>query len=165
MRGNILDWELQALNFFYSGHPLDNIEIPMEVSDYNKMKEGEVVGHFLIKGKTIPKLKLYTIVGTVIDKDKTKSIVTIATKDAVVDVKFYKQQYAKYAHESNLEEDDENYKPNEENFFEKGTHLAITGVKRGDMFLPKVYKQTGIQEVLKVIVKDGKFIEFKAKAS
>lgn len=165
MRGNILDWELQSLNFFYSGHPLDNIEIPMEVSDYNKMKEGEVVGHFLIKGKTIPKLKLYTIVGTVIDKDKTKSIVTIATKDAVVDVKFYKQQYAKYAHESNLEEDDENYKPNEENFFEKGTHLAITGVKRGDMFLPKVYKQTGIQEVLKVIVKDGKFIEFKAKAS
>ena len=63
-----------------------------------------------------------------------------------------------------MDEDDENYKPNEENFFEKGTHLAVTGVKRGDMFLPKVYKQTGLQEILKINLKDGKFHSFKAKA-
>lgn len=163
-RGTILDWELQSLNFFYSGHPLDGIEMPIETSRYSDIKEGEIVGHFLIKGKTIPKLKLHTIVGTVIDKDKQKSIVTLATKDAVVDVKFYKQQFARYAHESNIDEDDENYKPNEENFFEKGTHLVITGVKRGDMFLPKVYRNTGLQEVLKMVVKDNKFIEFKAKS-
>jgi DNA polymerase III subunit alpha len=163
-RGTILDWELQSLNFFYSGHPLDGIEIPIETISYNDIREGEIVGHFMIKGKTIPKLRLHTIVGTVIDKDKQKSIVTLATKDAVVDVKLYKQQFAKYTHESNLDEDDENYKPNEENFFEKGTHLAITGVKRGDMFLPKVYKQTGLQEILKITLKDGKFHSFKAKA-
>lgn len=163
-RGTILDWELQALNFFYSGHPLDGVEIPIDISKYSDVKEGEVIGHFLIKGKSIPKMRLHTIVGTVIDKNKQKSIVTLATKDAVVDVKFYKQQFAKYAHESNIDEDDENYVPNEENFFEKGTHLAITGIKRGDMFLPKVYRNTGLQEVLKMVVKDGKFVEFKAKA-
>lgn len=163
-RGNILDWELQSLNFFYSGHPLDGIEFPIEVQNYNKIREGEIVGHFLIKGKSIPKMKLSTISGTVIDKDKTKSIVTLATKESVVDVKFYKQQFAKFAHESNLDEDDENYKPNEENFLEKGTHLVITGIKRGDMFIPKVYKNTGIQSILKAIVKDGQFVEFKAKA-
>jgi len=162
--GDILDWELQSLNFFYSGHPLDKVEFPLEVENYNEIKEGEIVGHFLIKGKSIPKMKLHSIAGTVIDKDKTKSVVTLATKDAVVDVKFYKQQFAKFAHESNLEEDDENYKPNEENFLEKGTHLVITGIKRGGMFVPKVYKNTGIHSVLKAIVQDGKFIEFKAKA-
>jgi DNA polymerase-3 subunit alpha len=163
-RGNILDWELQSLNFFYSGHPLDRVEFPLEIENYNNIREGEIVGHFLIKGKSIPKMKLHTIAGTVIDKDKTKSILTLATKDAVVDVKFYKQQFAKFAHESNLDEDDENYKPNEENFLEKGTHLVLTGIKRGDMFIPKVYKNTGINSILKAIVKDGKFIEFKAKA-
>lgn len=162
-RGTILDWELQSLNFFYSGHPLDGVEIPIETISYKDIKEGEIVGHFFIKGKYIPKMKLNTIVGTVIDKDKTKSIVTLATKDSVVDVKFYKQQFAMYAHEDDLEEDDEDYKPNEENFFQKGTHLLITGVKRGDMFVPKVYRNSGIQEVLKVEVKDGKFISFKAK--
>jgi DNA polymerase-3 subunit alpha len=163
-RGNILDWELQSLNFFYSGHPLDGIEFPLEVENYNNIREGEIVGHFLIKGKSIPKMKLHTIAGTVIDKDKTKSVVTLATKDAVVDVKFYKQQFAKFAHESNLDEDDENYKPNEENFLEKGTHLVLTGIKRGDMFIPKVYKNTGINSILKAVVKDDKFVEFKAKA-
>ena len=163
-RGNILDWELQSLNFFYSGHPLTGLEIPLEISNYKDIKEGEIVGHFMIKGKYIPKMKLHTIVGTVIDKNKVKSIITIATEDAVVDVKLFKQQFAKYAHESSLDEDDENYVPNEENFFEKGTHLAITGIKRGDMFVPKVYKNSGIQEILKIVVKDGKFDSFKAKA-
>ena len=162
-QGNILDWELEALNFFYSGHPLDRVEIPIEISNYNDIKEGEIVGHFLIKGKTIPKMKLSTIAGTVIDKDKQKSIITLATKDAVVDVKLYKQQFAKYSHESNLEESDENYKPNEEDFLVKGNHLVITGIKRGDMFIPKVYKNTGIQEILKLEVKNGKFDKFKAK--
>ena len=162
-RGNILDWELQSLNFFYSGHPLDGIEFPIEIENYNNIIEDQVIGHFLINGKSIPKMKLSTIAGTVIDKDKTKSIVTLATKNSVVDVKFFKQQFAKYSHASNLEEDDENYKPNEEDFLVKGTHLVLTGIRRGDMFVPKVYKNTGIQSILKAIVQDGKFIEFKAK--
>ena len=161
--GNILDWELESLNFFYSGHPLDGVEFPIEISDYNKIREGEIVGHFLIKGKSIPKMKLSSIAGTVIDKNKPKSIVTIATKEAVVDVKFYKQQFAKFAHESDLQPGDEGYKPNEEDFLKKGNHLVITGIKRGDMFVPKVYKNTGIQAVLKAEIQDGKFIEFKAK--
>lgn len=161
--GNILDWELESLNFFYSGHPLDGVEFPIEISNYNSIREGEIVGHFLIKGKSIPKMKLSTIAGTVIDKNKPKSIVTLATKEAVVDVKLYKQQFAKYAHESDLQEGDPGYKPNEEDFLKKGNHLVITGIKRGDMFVPKVYKNTGIQAILKAEIQDGKFIEFKAK--
>jgi DNA polymerase-3 subunit alpha len=164
-QGTILDWELQALNFFYSGHPLDGVELPIETTKYENVTEGEIVGHFLIDGKTIPKKKLHTIVGTVIAKDKQKSLVTLATKDDVVDVKLYKQQFAKYTHKSNLKEGDEGYQANEIDFFEKGTHLAITGIKRGDMFLPKVYKRSGIHEILKITVEGDKFIKFAAKAS
>jgi DNA polymerase-3 subunit alpha len=108
-------------------------------------------------------MRLHTIAGTVIDKDKTKSIVTLATKDAVVDVKLFKQQFAKYSHASSLEEEDENYKPNEEDFLVKGNHLVLTGIKRGDMFVPKVYKNTGIQSILKAVVENNQFVEFRAK--
>ena len=163
--GTILDWELQALNFFYSGHPLDNVELPIPIVKYEDIIEGETVGNFLINGKTIPKMKLQTIVGTVIAKDKQKSLVTLATKNNVVDVKLYKQQFAKYIHKSNLKEGDEGYKANEVDFFEKGTHLAITGIKRGDMFLPKVYKRSGIHEILKVFVDGDEFVKFAAKAA
>ena len=79
-RGTILDWELQSLNFFYSGHPLDGIEIPIETVKYSDIREGEIVGHFMIKGKTIPKLKLHTIIGTVIDKDKQKVLLRLQLK-------------------------------------------------------------------------------------
>lgn len=152
--GTILDWELQSLNFFYSGHPLDGIKPNIEISNYNDVVENEIVGHFHIKGKFIPKMKLHTIFGTVIDKDRTKSIVTLATTDAVVDVKLFKQQFAKYVHEGEIDEDEDGY-VRDENFFQKGTHLLVTGIKRGDMFLPKTYKNTGIQEIVKVVIKDG----------
>lgn len=157
-KGDILDWELESLNFFYSGHPLDGIEFPLEISDYNKIKEGEIVGHWFFNGKTVPELKLHTIVGTVIDKDRQKSIVTLATKEAVVDIKLFKQQFAFYIQENNLEDHFTS-----DNFFEKGTHLAITGVKRGDMFLPKTYKKTKVKEIMKVVIRDGKFYQFETK--
>lgn len=163
-RGNILDWELHALNFFYSGHPLEKVKLPVPITPLDQIEEGRVEGYFMIQGKRIPKMTLYAIAGTVIDKDKMKSTVVLSTPDGVIDVKLYKQQFAKYAHESNLDEDDENYVPNEENFLEKGTHLMIIGIKRGDMFMPKVYKRTGHEAINKIILDDqGNFVEFKTK--
>lgn len=162
--GNILDWELQAINFFHSGHPLAAVELPVPITPLNQIEEGKIDGHFIIQGKYIPKMVLYAIAGTVIDKNKVKSIVTLSTPDGVIDVKLYKQQFAKYAHESNLDEDDENYVHNEENFLEKGTHLLLVGVKRGDMFVPKVYKRTGYEAINKIVLdKNGKFVELKTK--
>jgi DNA polymerase III subunit alpha len=164
-RGNILDWELHSLNFFYSGHPLEGVELPIQTTPINTIEEGKIIGYWEFNGKRIPRMFLYAVAGTVIDKDKVKSVVTLSTPDGVIDVKLYKQQFAKYAHESNLDEDDENYVPNEENFLEKGTHLMIIGVKRGDMFVPKTYKQTGMEAISKIILdKEGKFVEFKVKA-
>lgn len=165
-KGNILDWELHALRFFYSGHPLDHVEIPVEISKYEDILDGERDGHFNIRGKIIPKYKLHTIAGTVINKEKQKGIVTLATKDSVVDVKFFRQQYAKYAHVSNLQPGEEGYRSNEVDFFEQGNHLVVTGIKRGDMFLPKVYRNSGIHEVMLMDVdENNNFIEFRAKAS
>lgn len=167
--GTILDWELESLNFFYSGHPLDNVSIPLQISKYNDIIEDEVVGFFHIKGKTIPRLRLHTIVGTVINKDKQKGVVTLAAPDAVIDVKFYRQLFALYSHEEDdidlSTEEQENNNAINEDFFKKGTHLAITGIKRGDMFLPKVYKNTGIPAVLKIEVdpETNEFLGFKIK--
>ena len=164
-KGDILDWELQSLNFFYSGHPLTGVEVPksIELSKYSDILEGEIVGHFVIKNKYIPKMKLHTIFGTVIDKDRTKGIVTLATTDSVVDVKFFKQQYAKYVQEGELETDDPDNESYATNFFDKGTHLLITGIKRGDMFVPKVYKNSGIAEVIKVKVENKKIVGTEVK--
>ena len=159
-QGNILDWELEALNFFYSGHPLDNVKIPLEYVKYSDMREGDIVGQFMIKGKSYPKYRTQTIVGTVIDKNNVTGVVTLATKEDVVDVKCFKQLYSFYSHESK----DENGEIVDENFFIKGTHLAVTGIKRGDMFIPKVYKGSKLKEFVKIVIEDGEFKTFRIKS-
>ena len=40
----------------------------------------------------------------------------------------------------------------EDSFFEKGTHLVVTGILRGEVFVPKVYKNTGFDAILKVVL-------------
>ena len=145
-RGDELDWELDSLNFYFTAHPLSQI-IPQLPSDINiaalnTVVEGRQDGEFRIHGKIIPKRYLYTIAGTVIDHDKTKGLVTIQCPDGVVNLKLYKDLFATY--NADL--------PDQPGFFEKGTHLLVTGIKRGPTFVPKVYKNTKLKSIEKILV-------------
>jgi DNA polymerase-3 subunit alpha len=154
--GTILDWELEALSFFYSGHPLKGVSIPYDFDRLSDVKDEEIIGFFPIKGKKIPELKLYSLVGTVIDKNKQKSMITFSTTEGVIDVRLYKKQFTKYSHA-----DEES---GDEDFLEKGTHLMITGLKRGEIFVLKTYKKTGVKSILKLEVDwDNKVASFKQK--
>ena len=52
----------------------------------------------------------------------------------------------------------------QEGFFEKGTHLLVTGIQRGATFVPKVYKSTGRKAIMRIVLdEDGDFVEFEEK--
>lgn len=147
--GGELQWQLDSLNFFFDGHPLAYAEksVGVELTKLNDLVEDAQDGYFVIKGKEIPKMKLYTIAGTVIDSDSAKSTVTIQTSDGVATVKMYKDLYAifdKVVYSADGEE------VVQDSFFEKGTNLLVTGIKRGTTFVPKVYKNTGRKAILKI---------------
>lgn len=165
-KGNILDWELDSINFFHSGHPLDGVEPPTEITKIQDLIENDFDGSFLIKGKIIPKHKLKTIMGTVIAKDKQAGLVTVATLDGVIAVKFFKQLYSFFDREivKYNEETDEKI-TQEDSFFEKGTHLLITGIKVGENFMPKVYKNTGFEPILKIVLDENKNIKYLLRKS
>lgn len=134
--GNELDWELDSLNFYFNGHPLTKVipqlqeVIGSSIDDINSIIEGQIDGYFHIRDKQIPKLHLFTIAGTVIDHNKTKGLVVLQCPSGVVNLKLYKDLFATYNADLT----------NQKGFFEKGTHLLVTGVKRGPTFVPKVYK-------------------------
>lgn len=164
--GDELQWELDSLNFYFSGHPLEKVipDLDIPIDQIADIVEGASEGFFLIKGKQIPKMKLYTIAGTVIDRDKVKGLVTVQTPDGVVNIKCYKDLYAIYA--QNISEVDENGNKEieEESFFEKGVHLLVTGIQRGATFTPKVYKNTGRKSIMRIIVdENGNFFELEEK--
>ena len=52
----------------------------------------------------------------------------------------------------------------QQGFFEKGTNLLVTGIKRGVTFVPKVYKNTGRKAILKINLDENRhFIGFEEK--
>ena len=69
----------------------------------------------------------------------------------------YRSQFSKYDQTLSTVNDDGTKNLIQDSFFKKGTHLMITGIKRGDMFIPKVYKDIGIAPILKVEIENGAF--------
>ncbi len=163
--GDPSQWELDSLSFYYNTHPLANTVLPIETVPLSSLVENEFDGFWMIKGRSVPKYKLRTIMGTVIDKDKIKGLVTIQTKEHdVVDIKVFKQQFARYTHIVSSEEDGEK-DVLEDSFFKKGVHLAVTGIYRGNVFVPKTYKETGFDPILRIILNDAGEVDYLLRKS
>ena len=157
-KGDILQWELDSLNFYHSGHPLLNTGAPVEYEDINTIPSGDNEGFW--GGYNTLKYKLHTIIGTVLTKNKSQCILSLSTPTGVIKVKLYKQQYAKYAQKI----ENSSGKLVQEAFTEKGTHLCIIGIKRDELFIPKVYKETRCSPIMKInLDENNKFIDFEEK--
>jgi DNA polymerase-3 subunit alpha len=99
----------------------------------------------------------------VLDKDKLKHTITLSTPEGIIMVKVYRSQFSKYDQVLSTVADDGTKSLIQDSFFKKGTHLMVTGIKRGDMFVPKVYKEVGIAPILMIEIEDGKFKNFYEK--
>ena len=107
---------------------------------------------------------LYTIAGTVIDRDKVKGIVTIQTVDGVIMLKVYKNLYSTMVAVISDENESGEKDIEQDSFFEKGVHLLVTGIKRGSTFIPKVYKNTGRKSIMKInLDENNSFINLEEK--
>jgi len=162
-QGDELDWQLESLNFFFDGHPLSIAaqELGIDLTPLKYLEEDAQDGFFVIKGKEIPKMKLYSIAGTVIDSNTTKGTVTIQTPDGVITLKIFKSLYSIF---DKVVYSADGMEIVQDSFFAKGTNLLITGIKRGSTFVPKVYKSTGRKAILKInLTEDRHFKNFEEK--
>jgi hypothetical protein len=162
-QGDELDWQLESLNFFFDGHPLSIAarELGIELTPLRYLEEDAQDGFFVIKGKEIPKMKLYSIAGTVIDSNTTKGTVTVQTPDGVITLKIFKSLYSIF---DKVVYSADGMEVVQDSFFAKGTNLLVTGIKRGSTFVPKVYKSTGRKAILKInLTEDRHFKNFEEK--
>ena len=149
--GDELQWELDSLNFYHSGDPLSNIVLPYETTPVNKLIDNEFDGYWNIKGNKVPKMVIRNIMGTVLVKNKQKNLIVLSTPDGVIQAKIYKTQFAKYDKVIKNADGD----VIEPSFLDKGTHLMITGILRDGIFIPKVYKDTGHEPIMKIVLDDN----------
>lgn len=158
--GNISKWEMDSLSFYYHDHELSKLKTTAyEISDYTKLNlEPKVKSEYRSKDdKIIMIYELNRIAGTVIDKDKNKNSITLLTPSGVVNVKIWKNQYAKWDRQISSRGLDGKKTVLEKSWFSRGTKLIITGIRRGDNFIPKKYKNTKwpLFERIDELSKDG----------
>ena len=150
--GNISKWEMDSLSFYSGPHELINLSPVYNVCNYFNLNENPIIDKIFNKGdKSIILYKLNVIAGTVIDKNKTKHIVTLLTTNGVVNVKFYKTQFAKYDRQLSERGSDGKKKIIEKSWFTRGNKLMIVGIRRDDFFIPKIYSNSMYDSAIMLI--------------
>ena len=158
--GNISKWEMDSISFYYHEHELSNLKNEVyNIVDFFKMPEEPQINRMIeIKGRQIPLYNLSRIAGTVLDKDKTKNTITLLTATGVVKVKIYKPQFTKYDKQISEKLPDGTKTIIEKSWFMRGNKLMIVGIRRGQDFVPKIYKNSGYKTpffLIENVDKDG----------
>lgn len=144
--GSIDKWDMDSLGTYCHEHELKDLKfgtygiVPFEYLD----EEPKIASEFPSKDGGIIRLyEISRICGTVIDKDKNKSTVTILTPEMqVVNIKVWKNQYAKWDRQISRKNPDGTKTVIEKSFFARGNKIIVTGIRREDDFVPKKYKNT-----------------------
>lgn len=145
--GSVSRWEMDSVGFYYHDHELADDYAkggigPYELSRFENLPEEPSVEYMVHtkKNQDIPIFKLSCIAGTVINKDKNKHIVTILTDTEVVNVKVWDAQFTKYDKQISERGEDGKKHVIEKSWFTRGNKLIFVGIRRGDNFIPKVYR-------------------------
>ena len=159
--GNISSWEMDAISCYIHEHELAHLRNDAYgFVDYKKLpEEPEVNYEFRSKqtGKKVPLFKIHRIAGTVLDKDKAKKSVTLLTSTGVVTVKIFGDAFTHYDKQLSERGLDGHKHVIEKSWFSRGNKIIVTGIRRGDTFLAKKYKNTPyhLVELINNINKDG----------
>lgn len=150
--GNISSWEMEALCFYYHDHELKHIDLSWYgLSDFARLPEEPIID--TIKrwgGREIPLYKLHRICGTCIAKNKSKSTVSLLTTSGVVTVKFRKEYFSMFDKQISQRGEDGVKHTVDKSWFNRGSMIIVTGIRRGGNFIAKRYAATPWHQLYKI---------------
>ena len=159
--GNISSWEMDSISCYIHEHELANLRNDAYgFVDYNKLSEEPEISYvFRSKqtGQKVPLFKIHRIAGTVLDKDKAKKSITLLTTTGVTTVKIFGDAFTHYDKQLSERGADGHKHVIEKSWFSRGNKIIVTGIRRGDTFLAKKYKNTPyhLVELINNINADG----------
>lgn len=155
--GSITDWEFDSLCFYLNQHSLENVNrAKYNLNSFAELSETPIIEEeYYYKDRLCYKYKIGRIFGTVIDNDRTKHSVTLATPDnEVITVKFYAGAFINY-NKVIKDEIDGEMKTVDDSWFKRGNKLCIVGYRDGDTFRPKKYKDSIYRHTVALIESVG----------
>ena len=153
--GTEAKWYMSTLSYYPEEHELSHVNMDeYSISSFKDLpEEPEVVEYRMYRGKEVPRFKLSRICGTVLDKDKNKNTITLLTPDSgVVMCKLPRGQFSFY--DKRISELDQNTGKKtvlENSWLNRTNLLILTGIRRGDRFITKKYKDSVFKHTLTLI--------------
>lgn len=153
--GSISKWEMDSVSCYFHQHELQNVNYRLcGFSNFFELNEQPEIDRIIeIKGKKIPLFKIHRICGTVLDRDKSKKMVTVLTREGVVNVRVFGEVFSYYDKQISERGADGKKHVIEKSIFSRGNKIIITGIRRDNEFVMKKYKNTpyhGIELITKV---------------
>ena len=102
-------------------------------------------------------MELSRIAGTVLSMNKTKKTVTLLTTTGVITVKIFGNVFSSYDKQISEKGADGKKHVIEKSWFSRGNKIIVTGIRRGDNFIAKKYKNTpySLVELITQVNEDG----------
>lgn len=151
--GSLSKWEMDSVSFYSHEHELANVDLKAYgFSNFFDLSEEPDIDRIIsIKGKQVPLFKIHRIIGTVLDRDKTKKTVTLLTTNGVVTVKIYGGVFSIYDKQISERGADGKKHVLEKSMFSRGNKIIVTGIRREDGFLAKKYRATPYHLVEQIV--------------
>lgn len=162
--GNIYKWEMDSMNYYKTGHELDCVNKERyTIQNFFDLPYDPIVNDSWTNknGKEFKRYKLNLIMGTVLDRDKTKHTVSLLTTDGVVTCKLYDGAFNFYNKTISQILPNGKKKRIEESWFKRGTKILVYGFRMGDQFKPRKYKNSIFQHsIMKInmVNEDGTIV-------
>ena len=158
--GNISKWEMDSVSCYFHEHELARVDNAYYgfSNFFDLPEEPEIERVLEIKGKRVPIFKIHRIYGTVLDRDKTKKLVTLLTPEGVVTVKIFGEVFNIYDRQISEKGADGKKHVKEKSTFARGNKIVVCGIRDGDSFRAKKYKATPYHlcELIEEVYPDGK---------
>lgn len=150
--GSVSKWEMDSLSFYYTEHELKELNTEKYgISNFFELPEEPVKGKpYMWRGREMYEFETTRIAGTVLDKNKTKRTVTLLTLEGVVTVKMYGGAFGHYDKQISQSVGDKK-KVIEKSWFTRGNKLLVSGFRRSNNFIPKVYKNSIYRHTIALI--------------
>lgn len=166
-KGSDAKWEMESMCMYHGDHEIAHVNKELySIVDFDDLnEEPEVIDWWYRKDRdtgeevAVPKFRIDTVCGTVLGRNKSKHTVSLLTESGVVNVKYARGQFSFYDRQISVpNENGKGKKIVSKSWFTRGNILLIHGIRRGDMFKPKVYKGTSYAhstELVTRVYEDG----------
>jgi DNA polymerase-3 subunit alpha len=149
--GSIPRWEMDSMSYYKTEHELNKVDRDRyAIDNFFDLPFDPIVNETWInsKGKEFKRYKLSLIMGTVLDRDKTKHTVELLTPEGVVTCKLYDGAFNHYNKVISKIDNNGKKKRIEESWFKRGQMLLMYGFRMGDQFKPRKYSQSIFQHTV-----------------